>query len=479
MKEEAPVIKTASRYAVNPNIAAAPPVRFLFNVGLGIDLVTGEYIKGIHGNYVLNGGMGFMVGIVGGSNKFKSTIARWYILRFLRCFTGSRGLCYDTEMNSHERQWENLYGNVMKFDPEDDLLRNGRLRITDKTVCRDMAMVYEPLKDELEERIKYKIKNSVDTPFADHYGLPLKMIYPTATLWDSFTETRPSNTLKTMSDHDLGAKEGNTIHLQDNLAKTKYFMEMPAIAQGAYDYQILTAHVQKNQEIGAHTPPAKQFQGLPQNLKVSGIPNKSLYMLSSAWHCERAVVLYNSTSDKTPKYPRDEYDRTNTESMDLQEVTMCMLRNKSGGSSIKLSIVCSQSDGVLEGLTNFHRINTNDFGLSGSNTSYALDLMPDTKLDRIKIRRMLDADPLLERACEITSNLYLMRIYSQNPMTRTLWVTPKELYEGLLKRGYDWNVLLKTREWWSVDPQPLPELTTFDLLRMNRDLYHPYWMEKR
>ena len=57
--------------------------------------------------------------------------------------------------------------------------------------------------------------------------------------------------------------------------------------------------------------------------------------------------------------------------------------------------------------------------------------------------------------------------------------TPKELYDGLIAQGYDWNVLLATRGYWmfSNDKQDTNFLVTYDLLRMLKSEYIPYWME--
>ena len=58
--------------------------------------------------------------------------------------------------------------------------------------------------------------------------------------------------------------------------------------------------------------------------------------------------------------------------------------------------------------------------------------------------------------------------------------SPKELYEDIKKLGYDWNVLLNTRGYWTIDQytNPVPYLSTVDLLRMRKGLYEPYWLKK-
>ena len=59
-----------------------------------------------------------------------------------------------------------------------------------------------------------------------------------------------------------------------------------------------------------------------------------------------------------------------------------------------------------------------------------------------------------------------------------LLCTPLELYEDLKKLGYDWDQLLNTRGWWTVnnDKHPVPFLSTYDLLMMRKEKYKPYWL---
>ena len=57
--------------------------------------------------------------------------------------------------------------------------------------------------------------------------------------------------------------------------------------------------------------------------------------------------------------------------------------------------------------------------------------------------------------------------------------TPKELYEDIKKLGYDWNVLLDTRGYWTIDQytNKVPFLSTVDLLKMRKGLYTPYFLK--
>ena len=60
-----------------------------------------------------------------------------------------------------------------------------------------------------------------------------------------------------------------------------------------------------------------------------------------------------------------------------------------------------------------------------------------------------------------------------------LLCTPKELYEGIKEKGYDWDMILEnTRGWWTFNNDNTVEkfLSTKDLLEMRLGLYKPYWL---
>ena len=60
-----------------------------------------------------------------------------------------------------------------------------------------------------------------------------------------------------------------------------------------------------------------------------------------------------------------------------------------------------------------------------------------------------------------------------------LMCTPKELYEDIKKLGYDWNELLDTRGYWTLDQykNKVPFLSTVDLLKMRKGIYKPYFIK--
>ena len=95
------------------------------------------------------------------------------------------------------------------------------------------------------------------------------------------------------------------------------------------------------------------------------------------------------------------------------------------------------------------------------------------------VRSKINNDPLLRRAINITAELLQLEIYSNDIKQQGLLCSPKELYEDIKKLGYDWNVLLNTRGYWTIDQydNPVPFLSTVDLLKMRAGTYKPYWLE--
>jgi hypothetical protein len=168
---------------------------------------------------------------------------------------------------------------------------------------------------------------------------------------------------------------------------------------------------------------------------------------------------------------------------DLFLVTLVQLRSKTGPSGLIVQQIVSQQEGVLPSLTEFHYVKNNDrFGLGGNVQNYYLELVPEVKLSRTTVRGKLDSNPLLRRAMTVTAEMCQMT-YLWHDLEEGLMCTPKELYDDLIKLGYNWNILLNTRGWWTNNndssKHELPFISTMDLLRMRKGLYHPYWLDDK
>lgn len=461
---------------LQPKITAAPNVKLMINIGALMDIPTGTYLEGRRGEYILNGGLATLTGVVGIGNNFKSTVMHYQMLTAMSRFRQASASTYDTEVNIQEWHLAEMIRRVEGLH-EEDVLQTGRWIITDKTMHTGDDW-YAKQREFLEEKAKNVGKWSVDTPFwnRDRSG-PLKMIIPTFNEIDSFTEFETSDVMDMQDKNDLGESGGNTIHMRQGLAKLRLLMEAPRLNGQANNYSLMTAHIGKESTMQNAGPagqvPIVKLKHLKNGDKIKGTTDKFTFITHNCWHAYNASPLM--AADKNgPEYPRDSDDKVKLDT-DLNTVQLRNLRSKSGPSGMAITLIVSQTEGVLPSLTEFHHIREQDYyGLVGSKVSYALAIYPEVKLQRTTVRSKIDEDPKLRRALNITSELCQMS-YMWHHLD-DLMCTPEELYADLKAKGYDWNLLLETRGWWTTDEDhPLPFLSTMDLLRMRKGLYHPYW----
>ena len=143
-----------------------------------------------------------------------------------------------------------------------------------------------------------------------------------------------------------------------------------------------------------------------------------------------------------------------------------------------MTILASQSRGVLSYLTQFQHLRDNSyFGLDGSVQNYTHTFLPDIKLSRTTVHGKLLDNPKLQRAVQFTSEMLQIEWFMKEKYV-DLWCTPQELYKDIKEQGYDWDQLLSTRGYWMFDndKQATPYLSTLDLLRMRKKLYKPHWL---
>jgi hypothetical protein len=175
-----------------------------------------------------------------------------------------------------------------------------------------------------------------------------------------------------------------------------------------------------------------------------------------------------------------EPDDMSSESMDLWRCPMKMLRSKTGMSGFTVDVIVSQKRGVDPSMTEFYYISKTHkrYGIEGAGQYYTLDLLPDTeKLQRTTIRKALHANPALRRAVNLTSEICQIGEYYPGLKGR---VPPlKDLRAKLIADGYDWNTLINTRGWWTLDNDHQGEhfLSSMDLIEMYHGDYVPFWLE--
>lgn len=445
-------------------------LKALYPIGAGLDIPSGTYLKGLDGRWYLNGGLGLTTGIVGGPNSQKTGLANAMALSFAsracQCYT-TKIETYDTEVNTHQSRNVKLSKAFAGFE-EGDIFRRGIWKITDKSKQWG-DQFFEAWKKYAEKKEANRKKLLIDTPFASdrHPGKNIQVMTPTVTIIDSVTEFEHSAAAKVQRGVELGDTKALTVYMQLGLAKARMFSAMTTICENAASYTLFTAHIgDEPPAIGrpSHLPPPKKIHTIRPGDKIKGVSDKFFFLMANSYQITRVAWLYNSSQDKTPKYPQD---ATST-SVDLMIITLVVLRSKSGPSGVSIDVIMSQKDGLKFDLSNFHRIKSTNYGITGSDRNYVCDLRPDVKLSRTSVRMKLDTDPALARAVEICSEMKQISEF-QSFHDPEQECTPVELYQGLIDLGYCWDkILLESRSWHTVNNcnHKLPTISTLTLLDM-------------
>lgn len=455
------------------------------NVGCLQDIPYGQYLYGVHGESILNGGLSDIEGICGRGNTFKTVLMKFKFLRVLDRYEPFVMEEYETEGSGSV---DRTYQLAMQFPnlAGVDLEMENRLRFSS---VRDQwgDEWFDKLRKFGEAKFKSAKTDQFTTPFRDKYtGEAIKTIRPTGALVDSLSQLNVATVDKIFDKAKVGEGAANVDSMKASAAKSQIMGQMPGVT-GRYGIKIgLTAHIGDQIQIDAYVPPAQKLGFLKQKQGLKRVPENFTFLTHMLLFVIKATPLIHKDT-KAPLYPADSEDNIEGD-CDLMMLLVQVLRSKYGASGMPFEVVVSQAEGVLIGLTEFNYIKGFDrYGISGNDTTYNLDLVPDVSLRRTTIRGKINADVRLQRALEITSEMCQMKnLWGDSRFgedEKDILCTPKELYDDLKAKGYDWDLILtQTRGYWIYEENeathPLKFLSTKDLLRMRKGLYHPWWMEK-
>lgn len=460
------------------SVPSAPLIRPQFNVGACMDIPTGNYVIGPNGEHILNGGMAHVNSIAGPGNTFKSEILNQLYFAVLGRYRCSTGAMYDTENSmtySRLARAARTQHQMKTFDFKMQECRD-RLKLTQSAdILGDDY--FEAIKEYHDERVRNSKKLLKKTPFYDERFEQISIMPPFLVGIDSLTEFKVSSVQEKLVDkNNIGESGANTQFMKDGAAKTQLITQLPNIGARAGMYFFMVAHIGMKIEMDQYAPKAPKLAHSRSGTSTKGVPEKFSFINNNLLEIYDAKPLYNSSSDKSAKYPKSETDRANGV-VDLSYVTAVLTRNKNGPSGVRIDFVVSQSEGLQPTLTEFHFLKNEDYGFVGNAQNYALHLYPDVKLSRTTVRAKIDEDPLLCRAIELTTHLRQMEVYWRG-LDPNVHVHPEVLYKDLAAKGYDWNKLLNTRGYWVFEEdedKELPYLSAMDLLQMRLGNYHPVW----
>lgn len=461
-------------------IETVPRHRPLYNVGGCADIPTGYWTPGKYGERILNGGLPIFSGFAGHPNSYKTTIATHFELsamsKLIWAFP-TRALNHDSETSSSPNRVDTL-GNRYPAFKTDSVTRERIVRLTDK-ITHTGDEWFTDVKNFALAKTKAKKDYMVELPMLDENNEPIKVMGMSISLLDTITEFQSESDFELLDKNKVGSSGRNIAAARSGLTKASMISEIPRTAGLAEHFFIMTAHITRSMDMGGgpfSAPAEVVLADLKHGDTVKGATKRYSSLTQVLYQTMGLKSLINQTT-KGPEYPLDGID-DQTPSRDLQLVAMRTLRNKWGPTGIVIPQVVSQRDGALPSLTEFYYCKQTNFGISGTDRNYHLDLYDSAKLSRTKIRGRLETDPMLERAMNITSEMKQMIEFM--PKYREFFCTPKELFDDLKGLGYDWDQILGgTRGWYTYynDLHPVKFLSTLDLLRMRKGVYKPYWME--
>ncbi len=456
----------------------APELRPAYNLGCLFDIPTGKYFVGIHGESIHSGGLAHVTGIAGIGNSFKTAIGDWFTLRILDRYNSSNASVYDCELTKNIMRYyelaarhQNLKGRYLQDE--------GKIVLSDNAERTGYTgnQYYDIIKTLLADKAK-DTKNLRTLPFLTiKERQPMRTYFPTVSFTDSFSQFKTDSVIKMQEKADIGESERNMEAMKDGGAKTQMMVELGRVAASAGGLFIFTAHVGTDYILDPYAPPKKKLAFLKSGFKLKNVPEKFTFLTNNCWFVTDTKALINKET-KAPEFPRDRDDDMKGDT-DLMVLTIGSIRNKSGPTGIPFELVVSQSEGILTGLTEFYYVKErNRYGIGGNVQNYFMELLPEVALSRTTVRNKIDSNVLLQRAITITSEMcQIEELYHQFP--KDLVCSPKQLYEDLKAKGYDWTRLLDTRGYWvfeeDIDDNTKPFLSTMDLLNMRAGLYHPYW----
>ena len=464
------------------------------NVGCLFDIMSGRWVEGSRGEFILNGGLAPFTGIGGPPNHFKSGLAHFFNLTVTdryrmpgglpvedEEYQGTTSQAYDTETTFDVSRLGDLKRHTVWMKDQDisEMVNSGLISAYNKLDYYGENW-WSDLKDEMASKVT-DTKKYISIPFLNKDGKHYKVPKPDVVTIDSLTEFSIENLEKLMDANEIGHKNLNMEAMIEMKAKSHMVRQLPSKTAASGVFVIATAHVGEEHQLDPYAITPKKLLFLKGNAKFKRVPNQFNFLPNDVYYIFTMKVLKNA-STKGPEFPTKRGGNFE-HSPELQQVEVYNTRGKSGPTGFSFSLLMSQNEGLLPAMSEFVFLRKNKkYGIGGNDQNYYLDLVPEEKLSRTTVRDKVDESHALRRAMHISTEMCYMDQVGIG-FDRELLCTPKELYEDIKKLGYDWGVLLDTRDYWLPIEWDVagvkPFLSTMDLLRMRKGLYTPYWLTKK
>lgn len=451
----------------------APPFRPGLNIGGLHDIPTGRYIRGDDGHFYHTGGVGHVEGVGGRGNTHKSSVTHWKLLTCLERYWPAEAQSRDTEYSQSYNRFQSLAQHLPRLS-QLNLADTPEFMISSQGDNSGNAW-FKDVSNYCQAKKEAAKQITLTTPFVNPVtNKNLTLLIPSLWEIDSLSGFTTDVVDTIFEKNEVGDGAANTVYMRASGAKSQLVMQLPGIMSSSGGYLIFTAHMGDDIQMDPYAPPAKKLAFMKSKLKFKQVPENITFLTTNLFIVLNVQVEH--TKEHLVTYPKNEQDKIENDP-DLQRLTIQNLRAKNGPTGLPFDMITSQREGIQVTLSEFHYLKSHGrYGLGGDNTRFYLELMPEVPLTRTTIRGLIDADPVLRRAMEITSEMCQLKHLI--PEHHDVLVSPKKLYQGLIDKGYDIAKILDTRGYWvfkenAADNKPF--LSTLDILMMNTGSEEQPW----
>lgn len=491
----------------------APEIRIGWNVLPMIDYLTSVWVKGTRGEMIQVGGFTHNTGVVAQANCGKTELAAHIFSAAVNRIPHSDGSVYESESTLQSARLNRISNNVgldicganysipsteelLTAKANGDTLENRIVMIDGELLPFDKWFDKMTKIAEKRNKLRKNTKELITLPFNYSTIHGNKVLKPHFVLVDSVSEAQIESAEDSADTHGVDHKKDNMSFGRDGLIKTKIFKKINVFSTLGDIYVVSTGSVDdKWADIGGMpgARPEKAMSHLPMGKEIKGCGTSYKKRTSNLWTFGKSKPFFKGTgsADRYPKYPYDKDDNY-LGNLDLEIVVACNLRGKGGPSGLALPIARSQRGGICSDVMMFETLRnvsalsaTNDphadYGLHvPKQYHFALDLLPDIHFRNTNFREKCREHPELLRALELTYGMKMSFYVNPLPDIMAYEISPAELYKQITDLKYDWRTLLDTRSWFTAieaEDKFAPFLSIFDLLRMGKEEYRPFWMK--
>lgn len=431
----------------------------MVNTGTLFDLATGSFVPGADGRWILDGGLSQTVGIMGRGQTYKTNIAGSLVARALAINPDAEAYVYDSE--SFSTKGKSRY---TQFLGGEDIDVSDRITYT--TVENDdLTSFTNKFKQIIKAREAQRKDQMVESPFLDpDTGKRAKIWKPLFIIVDSYSAATCSKADNVIAENDIDSSAMNTLAMTNGRVKTDFFASFLKNATSYGIYGIFTAHVGDKIDMNSYMPTPKQMQMMKQNDKLKNVGSNFTFLTSCLMQTTKAAIRQNSA--KACEYPQ----AGGSSDKEVNEISTMIVRNKNNASGLDFSYLVSQSQGILDSVTNFEFVrNYKNFGLNvkGNNTSFSTILDPGCSFTKTTLRKDSHDKYELKRGLEIIAQLcFIKNNWDDKSKLPPLIHAPIETFIELLSQveKSTINRILNSTGVWSTCKQDRERMTLVDIL---------------